>query len=355
MTLLDLNQLTQTARSQGLTVPGRVVFGDGKISELPDWLASLGAAKDVFLVFGHTHAENTGLREQVEQSLIRNGFQVVGRFQVQGEPTADMVDAAAAMCREQKGQVIIGCGGGSVIDCAKAVAAMATNPGGVREYLEGVGRSTLTARPLPVVAAPTTAGTGSEATRNAVLSVTELGIKRSLRHPALVPQVALLDPELTWTSSPAVTAASGMDALTQMIESCITVKRHPETTLLALVGLSPIRTALRACYRNPKSREARAAMAQSAFLSGVCLANSGLGLVHGIASGLGAVKGLAHGFICAVLLPHALRLNRAAAEVELTEALSAFLHEPANPGTIEKGIKEIEDLKKDLGLPSDLR
>ncbi len=266
-----------------------------------------------------------------------------------------MVDTAAKICRSGKAGIVLACGGGSVIDCGKAVAAMATNPGSVRDYLEGVGKEALSARPLPVVAIPTTAGTGSEATRNAVLSVPDLGIKRSLRHPNLIPETAILDPRLTWSCPPAVTAASGMDALTQLIESCLSVKRRPETTQLALLGLLPIRAALAKCYRDPDSSEERAAMLASAFLSGVCLANSGLGLVHGIASGLGALKGLGHGFICAVLLPHALHYNQAASEPQLRESLAAFLNEPAAPSSTERGIVAIEELKQALGLPLDLR
>jgi len=343
------------ARSAGLTLPGRLVFGEGTLGQLPQLLRSVLGSDRVFLVFGAAHAEKTNLRDRIEASLRAAGFSPVGRFHVTTEPTTEMVDAAARVCRDGQAAVVVACGGGSVIDCAKAVAAMATNPGSVRDYLEGVGKEALSARPLPVVAIPTTAGTGSEATRNAVLSVPDLGIKRSLRHPDLVPQVALLDPQLTWTTPPGITAASGMDALTQLIESCVSIKRRRETTELALLGLRPIRTALPACYQNPQAGEERAAMCASAFLSGVCLANSGLGLVHGIASGLGALKDLAHGFICAVLLPHALRYNQAAAEPQMREALAAFLNEAPLASSLERGIAEIESLKATLGLPRDLR
>jgi len=345
----------EQARSAGLTFPGRLVFGEGTIGQLPQLLRSVPESDRVFLVFGAAHAEKTNLRDRIEASLRAAGLSSVGRFRVTTEPTTEMVDAAASVCRDVQAAVVVACGGGSVIDCAKAVAAMATNPGSVRDYLEGVGKEALSARPLPVVAIPTTAGTGSEATRNAVLSVPDLGIKRSLRHPDLVPQVALLDPQLAWTAPPGVTAASGMDALTQLIESCISLKRRRETTELALLGLPLIRAALPTCYQNPQAREERAAMCMSAFLSGVCLANSGLGLVHGIASGLGALKDLPHGFICAVLLPHALRYNQAAAEPQMREALAAFLNEAPLASSLERGIAEIESLKATLGLPRDLR
>lgn len=325
------------------------------MDELPRLLGQDQAPHRVFVVFGTGHADKTGLPDRIEASLTGAGFQPLRRFHVTSEPSAEMVDTAAKICRSGKAGIVLACGGGSVIDCGKAVAAMATNPGSVRDYLEGVGKEALSARPLPVVAIPTTAGTGSEATRNAVLSVPDLGIKRSLRHPNLIPETAILDPRLTWSCPPAVTAASGMDALTQLIESCLSVKRRPETTQLALLGLLPIRAALAKCYRDPDSSEERAAMLASAFLSGVCLANSGLGLVHGIASGLGALKGLGHGFICAVLLPHALHYNQAASEPQLRESLAAFLNEPAAPSSTERGIVAIEELKQALGLPLDLR
>ncbi len=325
------------------------------MAELPQLLRSIPDSQRVFLVLGGVHPEKTGLRHRIESSLTAAGFRPCGRFQVPGEPSTEMVDQAAAACRKCEAGIVVACGGGSVIDCGKAVAAMATNPGSVRNYLEGVGQETLSRRPLPVVALPTTAGTGSEATRNAVLSVPDLGMKRSLRHPDLIPELVILDPELTWTSPPSVTAASGMDALTQLIESCASVKRRPQTTELALQGLPPIRVALATCYRKPEAAAERAAMSASAFLSGVCLANSGLGLVHGIASGLGASKDLAHGFICAVFLPHVLRFNQAAAEPQLRESLAAFLNEPPGPSSVERGIAAIEELKETLALPRDLR
>ncbi len=354
-TTAHFQTIVEQARRAGLTIPHQVIFGNGTIGELPQLLGRLQALQEVFLVFGGAHAEETGLQQRVEALLTSGGFTVAGRFQARAEPTTEMVDSAATICRDGKAGIVLACGGGSVIDCGKAVAAMAANAGSVRDYLEGVGQEKLEIRPLPVVAIPTTAGTGSEATRNAVLSIPDLGIKRSLRHPDLVPKVAILDPELTWTSPPTVTAASGMDALTQLIESCISMKRRRETTELALLGLPPIRAALTVCYHNPQSREERAVMSVAAFLSGVCLANSGLGLVHGIASGLGALKDLPHGFICAVLLPHALRYNQPEAESQLRESLAAFLNEPPAQPSVERGIAAIEELKERLSLPRDLR
>jgi alcohol dehydrogenase class IV len=352
---VNLLQIAEEARNEGLTLPARLVFGNGTIAELPRLIGSDQARRRVFLVFGAAHGELTKLQDRIEANLKGTGFEPAGAFNVTSEPTTKMVDTATRLCRSGKAGIVLACGGGSVIDCGKATAAMATNPGSVRDYLEGVGNETLSARPLPFLAIPTTAGTGSEATRNAVLSVPDLGIKRSLRHPGLVPEVAILDPELTWSCPPAVTAASGMDALTQLVESCISIKRRPPTTRLALLGLRPVRAALTACHHNPESSEERAAMSASAFLSGVCLANSGLGLVHGIASGLGGLKDLAHGFICAVLLPHALRYNRAAAEPQLRESLAAFLNEPPSTSSVDRGIAAIEELKQTLGLPSDFR
>jgi alcohol dehydrogenase class IV len=208
------------------------------------------------------------------------------------------------------------------MDLAKAVAAMATNRDSstVKDYLEGVGSGlTLRSDPLPVLAIPTTAGTGAEATKNAVISSDDPPFKKSLRSDRMIPRVALVDPELTLSAPPAVTAASGMDALTQLIESLISLKAQPVPSALARGTIPLAARSLEPAVRDPQNREAREGMSQAALISGLALANSGLGMAHGVAAALGITCGVAHGLACAVMLPAALEANREVRRAEIAE------------------------------------
>jgi alcohol dehydrogenase class IV len=199
------------------------------------------------------------------------------------------------------------------MDLAKAACAMATNREGasVKDYLEGVGRGLqLREEPLPLLAIPTTAGTGSEATKNAVVSSYAPAFKKSLRSDRMVPRVALVDPELTVSVPSTTTAYTGMDAITQLIESYISSKARPLPRALALQGLELAAPAIERAVRDGGDRDARERMAHAALLSGLALANSGLGLAHGVAAALGVHCRVAHGLACAVMLPVALRVNR---------------------------------------------
>jgi alcohol dehydrogenase class IV len=253
--------------------------------------------------------------------------------------------------------VVAAVGGGSVMDCAKAVAAIARNEGPVENYVEGVGTGReLAADPIPMIAAPTTSGTGAEMTRNAVIADRRRSYKKSLRDPRMIPAAALIDPALTCSCPRAVTAGAGMDAVTQLIEPCISVKRRPGPTALALRALRHAGAALPRCCTDPQDLAAREAMALVGAVSGICLANAGLGLVHGIASGLGAWFPVPHGMICGVLLPHALHYNRDACPEELGAALGAFLHEDeVGSAVIDRGIAAVQALNDEIGLPPDLK
>jgi alcohol dehydrogenase class IV len=284
----------------------------------------------------------------------------VGTDPIDHEPEVADVDRLAASVRRQNagpGDFLLAVGGGAAIDLAKATAAMATNHESptVQDYLEGVGRGLqLRSDPLPVLAVPTTAGTGAEATRNAVISSYDPPFKKSLRDNRLMPRIALVDPELTVSVPPAVTAASGMDAITQLIESFISRKAQPIPQALCLEGLKLAVPALAEAVADGSSRPAREKMAHAALLSGMALANSGLGLAHGVAPALGTHCRVPHGVACAVMLPVALRVNREVRRPELAR-LACLLFDcgPSLPPeeTVDVLIREIEALCTRVGIP----
>jgi alcohol dehydrogenase class IV len=254
------------------------------------------------------------------------------------------------------GDFLLAIGGGAAIDLAKAAAAMATNREGatVKDYLEGVGRGlAILHPPLPVMAMPTTAGTGAEATRNAVISSYDPPLKKSLRDDRLMPRIALVDPELTVTAPPDVTAASGMDAITQLIESYVSRKRQPITGTLAARGVEMALPAIVEAVENGRSRTAREAMSLAALLSGITLTNAGLGMAHGVAAALGIHCRVPHGVACALMLPVAIRANMTVAQADI-----AALRCTVSPATREKPAElayafweQIENLCDRVGTP----
>lgn len=306
-----------------LLLPRDMRFGWGRRAELPAMISSW--CRRAFVVVGSRSLENRGVIDELINRLVSVGIDARRLTTCYREPTVEDVDVATLDLLQwgpRNGDAVIGIGGGAAIDLAKAVAAMATNACGasVIEFLEGVGTGrTLDVPPLPIVALPTTAGTGSEATKNAVITGVDPPFKKSLRSPLMVPCAVIVDPELTVSQSEAVTAHSGMDAITQLIESHLTRKANPVTKALCLEGLRHTPAALRRAVADPENRSGREVMSQAAFLSGVSLANSGLGMAHGVAAALGAVCELPHGLACAVMLPTAMRVNRETAEAGLAE------------------------------------
>ena len=293
-----------------LNLPPRVVFGPGEIKQLGPLVA--GHGKRLLLVTGGKHFADSGLAEKVLADLGTAGVETVV-LPATAEPDVDAVDAAARKGRLERIDVVAGIGGGSVIDLAKAVAGMIPNEGSIMEYLEGVGSGkAMSNAPLPLVAAPTTAGTGSEATKNAVIRGE--GFKRSLRDPRLVPRAAIVDPELTVSCPPGLTAEAGMDAVTQLIESLTSLKASPVTGALALSGLEAAGRALSRAVAAGRDLKARSDMAYASFSSGVALAHAGLGAVHGLAAALGGFFPVPHSVACARLLPIAAAANIAALE-----------------------------------------
>jgi alcohol dehydrogenase class IV len=282
---------------------GRIVFGCGSSRQLPALARGLG--RSALLVLGRGNRGSEWLSRSLGEEGVHNLI-----FNVEGEPTIHVVDQAAALARGRGCDLVIAAGGGSVIDAGKAVAAMLTHPGDVLDYLELVGGGKPILRPgAPCIAVPTTAGTGAEATRNAVLGVPERKVKASLRGHHLLPRLALIDPELTLSLPPEVTAYSGVDALTQLIEPFVSIAANPLTDGLCREGLKLAARSLAAAYRDGSDRAAREDMCAAALMSGIALANAKLGAVHGLAGVLGGSIDHPHGAICARLLPFVMEAN----------------------------------------------
>jgi alcohol dehydrogenase class IV len=296
-----------------LAAPARIVFGAGSAAQIPAIARGYGSRP--LLVGGGSPARLAPL----EAALRREGLTPT-LVAVPGEPTVAMVRDAAAQARDAGCDIVIACGGGSALDAGKAIAALASHGGDPLDYLEVVGRGRALERPgLPFIAAPTTAGTGSEVTRNAVLASPEHRVKASLRSPLMLARAAIVDPDLLIGLPATVIASSGLDALSQLIEPFLSSRANPVTDGLAREGIGRSARALRAAYGDTvagrgASAAAREDLALASLLGGLCLANAGLGAVHGFAAPVGGSWPAPHGAACAALLPHAMRINLRALE-----------------------------------------
>jgi alcohol dehydrogenase class IV len=287
---------------------GRILFGRGKSQQIPALARDLG--RRALVVLGGSNRGREALTEGLSDAGVRS---VV--FNVRGEPTTHMVDQATGIARAEGCDLVISLGGGSVIDAGKAVAGLLANPGDVLDYLELVGGGKPLLGPgVPFIAVPTTAGTGAEVTRNAVLDVPEHKAKASLRSPHLLARLAVVDPELTLSLPPEITAYTGMDALTQLIEPFVSNAANPLTDGVCREGLVRAARSLASAYRDGSDLAAREDMALAALFGGIALANARLGAVHGFASVLGGATGHTHGAICARLLPFVMEANIRAVE-----------------------------------------
>ena len=277
-------------------------FGTGKFSELYSIIISFG--KNVLLVTGARSFLISELGRNLPDKLRQSGF-AFEHFMISREPTPEMIDSAVRRFISFHCDVVVAIGGGSVLDAGKAISAMLPLNEPVKDYLEGVGtKKSHPGTKIPFIAIPTTSGTGSEATKNAVLSETgDAGYKKSLRHNNFVPDIAIVDPLLTINCPPPITASSGMDAFTQLFESYVSTAANPITDGLAVEGLSRVSKSLRKAFDDGANTEARTDMALASYLSGITLANAGLGLVHGFASSIGAYFDIPHGVICSSLMP----------------------------------------------------
>ena len=338
-----------TAAAFEFATADRIVAGAGRAAELPGVLAGLGSR--VLVCTGANPARHENL-------LAGVGLPAVV-FPVAGEPTTELARTGAAAAREHGADVIAAIGGGSVIDLGKAVAMLLANDGDPLDYLEVVGSGQkITQLAAPCVAVPTTAGTGAEVTANAVLAVPGHRLKASLRSPLMIPRVALVDPELTVSCPPPVTAASGLDALTQCLEPFVSVRATPLTDGLAREGLRRAATGLRAAHADGGDLAARTDMAMCALLGGMALANAKLGAVHGLAGVIGGTADVPHGMACAALLAPVIEANlrtlRSAAPGSsvldrYAEAAQLLTGKPG--ASVEDGLAWIGETVSLLGVP----
>ena len=284
-----------------------IVFRSGALSDLPAIAAGYG--RSIALVTGARSFAASEPAARLREQLTARGVEhhdVV----VAGEPSPGLVDEAVSRLREKGIPLVVSIGGGSVMDAGKAISAMLTVDGSVKDYLEVVGSRDHPGTKLPFIAVPTTSGTGSEATKNAVISqVGKGGFKRSLRHDNFVPDMAIIDPELTLICPPEITAAAGMDCFTQLTEAFLSDKSGVMTDALALEGLKAVSRSLIRSFTDGDDIEARSDMSFAALMSGICLANAGLGAVHGLAGTIGAMYSIPHGAVCGTLMAAANKLN----------------------------------------------
>jgi alcohol dehydrogenase class IV len=326
----------------------RIVFGEGMAATLAELVRPLGTRP---LVVTGASAERAATLETAVAAVT---------FSVSGEPTVDVVRDGARRVQDAGCDVVISIGGGSAIDAGKAIAALATNGGEPLDFLEGVGEGrAIVVPPLPFIAVPTTAGTGSEVTRNAVLGSERHGVKASMRNPLMLPRVALVDPELTYGLPPAVTASTGLDALTQLIEPYVSARANPLVDPLCVDGIRRVAGALRSAYHDGADREARHDMSLASLFGGLALANAGLGVVHGFAAPLGGRWNAPHGALCAAVLPHGMAANIAALRARAPNhpaleryAAIAVLLTGREVARAEDGVDWVRALCAELNVPS---
>ena len=333
--------------------PQRIIFGPGALKHVGPLAQDLG--RNALVVTGRDPARAKPLLEL----LGAKGVAAV-LFSIQGEPTTDRVRQGMAAAADIAADLVIGFGGGSPLDAAKAIAALVPNGGDPLDYMEVVGKGRPLSMPsIPLIAIPTTAGTGSEVTRNAVLASPEHGVKASLRSLSMIPRIAIVDPELTYGLPPDVTASTGLDALTQLIEPFTCNRANPVVDALCRDGLARVARSLRRAWTDGRDAVAREDMSLASLFGGFALANAGLGAVHGFSGVVGGMFKAPHGAVCAALLPQVMAMNRAA----------LLAREPQNPAlarydevarqltgnahaTAEDGVEWVRKLTEALGVPS---
>jgi alcohol dehydrogenase class IV len=330
----------------------RIIFGSGTLQEVGSLAASLG--HHALVVNGQGAADPGRLLEFLAAKGV-SGLE----FAVAGEPTTDLVREGVLAAKAGSCDFVIGFGGGSCLDTAKAIAAMLANPGDVYDYLEVIGKGKGLSQPsFPIIAIPTTAGTGSEVTRNAVLASPEHRVKVSLRSPSMLPRVALVDPELTYSLPAPITASTGMDALAQLVEPFVSVRANPLVDALCREGMRRSARSLFVAYSSGSDAVAREDMSLASLYGGLALANAGLGAVHGFAAPIGGMFPAPHGAVCARLLAPVIRVNIQALQSRQTESqvLVRYL-EVAQilTGSPQAGVKDgmmwVEELVDAMKIP----
>ena len=331
----------------------RILFGPGVVREVAP--AARGMGGRALLVTGRSPERAETLAGQLEAE----GVACTG-LAVDGEPSVDLVRQGVELARRERCEVVIAFGGGSAIDAGKAVAALLANGGELSDHLEVIGKGLPLHRPsVPFIAVPTTAGTGSEVTRNAVLASAEHRVKVSLRSPLMLPRLAVVDPELTLGLPPAATARTGLDALTQLIEPYVSIRANPLADGFCLEGLRRASRSLRRAYHSGGDVVAREDMSLSSLMGGLALANAGLGVVHGFAAPLGGMFGAPHGALCAALLPQGMSVNIRAIRARAPESGTLQRYETVARlltgrarATAEDGVKWVLELCREFEIPS---
>lgn len=330
----------------------RIIFGNGCLEEGIKAAAQFG--RKALLV----HAPVGSPLKPVLDGLKTNGITFIETV-VDHEPSIELVQKMVVQSRAENCDFVLAFGGGSVLDAGKATAAMLTNPGELLDYLEVVGKNQpLTHPAAPCVAIPTTAGTGAEVTRNAVLAVPEKKVKVSLRSNFVLPRLAVIDPQLTFSLPPHVTAFTGLDALTQVIEPFLSSKNNPLMDAICRDGMTRSARSLRKAFHNPQDSDARVDLSLTSLYGGLALTNAGLGAVHGFAGPIGGMYDAPHGAICGILLPEVFRINMKAVEQRTlqSELLGRFVEVArlltGNPkATGQDGAGWLSDLVSDLKIP----
>ncbi len=334
-------------------LPTRIVTGVGCFDQLGETAAHYG--RRALLVCGNRSLRESGRLEQATNELRDAGVKVVVYDAVMGEPTLAMVQEGIETARAAEVEVVIGIGGGSAMDTAKAIAGLYGHPGTVSEYFDGARQ--IEGGGLPWIAIPTTAGTGAEVTKNAVLMSPESKRKASLRHEGWFASVALVDPELTLTAPPSVTAASGSDALVQAIESYTSIGAMPITDALAAEAIVRIGRALERAYRDGQDLEARADMLYGSTLAGMALANARLGGVHGMAHPLGCRYHIPHGVVCGLLMPYVMEYNLEYATsryAQVARLLGVDTKGVSTHQAAQKAVERVRELISAVGIPAHL-
>lgn len=330
----------------------KIIFGRGSSAQLGNLARGFGGR--ALVVTGATPSRVSSHIAELERACVSTC-----QLSVSGEPRIDVVVSGVTLARQHAVDVVVGIGGGSAIDAAKAIAALTTNHGDPLDYLEVVGRGLpLVAAPMPFIAVPTTAGTGAEVTKNAVLCSTEHGVKVSLRSDSMLPDVAVVDSQLTHSVSREVTVATGLDALTQVIEPYVSRVANPLTDALCIEAIRRARVALPRVVRDGNDAEARDDMALVSLFGGLALANAKLGAVHGFAGPLGGMYDAPHGAICARLLPEVMEHNAAALQRRQPDGvhLRRYLHVAQiltgdDSATIADGVRWVRRLVDSFDVP----
>ncbi|MGG3791876.1 iron-containing alcohol dehydrogenase [Geobacillus thermodenitrificans] len=333
-----------------LLVPNRVIYGRDTFREVGRQAKALGTKA---LIVSDPVMENIGLVARCEQYLREAGLPLATYTRVDTEPTDVHVKEALDVCRSEQCDVIVAIGGGSSIDAAKAVAVMMTNEGTISDY---VGNAKMfTKKPVPLIAIPTTAGTGSEVTKVTVIIDTKTDVKMMISQPALLPAVAIVDPLLTVSCPPSVTAATGVDALCHSIEAYISRRAHPVTDVLALSAIEAIIGHLRRAYENGQDIEAREKMAIAAMKAGMAFSNASVTLVHGMSRPIGALFHVPHGVSNAMLLPGVLEFTKESATERLAviaRLINPQLKDVSDDEAADALVEEVKQLCRDLHIPN---